>query len=180
MSTTAKPGSSTEPWLDPDVEAFVRIYDAWKQTSGRLLKRLWREKGLTERRLFILAMVQRGESRPSHLIEALDVLPSTITFETDKLVKAGLITREALPSDRRVVRLLPTAEGVAVYREMVEVLNGYLRPRIAALAPGELAAYLRVGQAVIGWTLPAELNPDESGRFSEASPPRASRAGPKT
>ncbi len=178
MPKSAKPDSPTDAWFDPEVEAFMRIYDTWQRTSGRLLKRLWREKGLTERRLLILAMVRRGANRPSHLIELLDVLPSTVTFETDKLVGAGLLSREPLQSDRRVVQLSLTPDGEAVHREMVMVLNGYLRPRIADLAPGELAEFLRIGRNVIG----ATPRPVATGGIAASTEPSAStaRAGPKT
>jgi len=128
--------------LDPDIIAVMRLGSDLQRASSRHLKSLWREKGLTERGLFILALVNAGLDRPSRLIEYFDVLPSTITFETEKLVSAGLLVREALPTDRRVVQLSLTEQGQAVHREMADSLNAFLRPRLRQLAPGELAQFL--------------------------------------
>lgn len=128
--------------LDPDIIAVMRLSADLQRASSRHLKSLWREKGLTERGLFILALVNAGLDRPSRLIEYFDVLPSTITFETEKLVTAGLLVRESLPTDRRVVQLSLTKQGQAVHREMADSLNAFLRPRLRQLAPGELAQFL--------------------------------------
>lgn len=128
--------------LDPDIIAVMRLGADLQRASSRHLKSLWREKGLTERGLFILALVNAGLDRPSRLIEYFDVLPSTITFETEKLVTAGLIVRESLPSDRRVVQLSLTEQGKALHREMADSLNAFLRPRLRQLEPGELEAFL--------------------------------------
>lgn len=128
--------------LDPDIIAVMRLGADLQRASSRHLKSLWREKGLTERGLFILALVNAGLDRPSRLIEYFDVLPSTITFETEKLVTAGLMVRESLPTDRRVVQLSLTEQGKVLYREMADSLNAFLRPRLRQLAPGELAQFL--------------------------------------
>jgi DNA-binding MarR family transcriptional regulator len=135
--------------LDPDIIAVMRLGADLQRASSRHMKSLWREKGLTERGLFILALVNAGLDRPSRLIEYFDVLPSTITFETEKLVTAGLLVRESLPTDRRVVQLSLTEQGKAVYREMADTLNGFLRPRLRQLAPGELASFLATFSKIV-------------------------------
>src|SRR5689334_5090073 len=77
--------------LDADVTDVMRLSADLQRSSARSLKGVWRERGLSERGLYILELVGAGLDRPSRLIEYFDVLPSTITFETDKLVAAGLI-----------------------------------------------------------------------------------------
>lgn len=162
--------------LDPDIIAVMRLGADLQRASSRHLKSLWREKGLTERGLFILALVNAGLDRPSRLIEYFDVLPSTITFETEKLVAAGLIVRETLPTDRRVVQLSLTEQGKAMHREMADSLNAFLRPRLRALAPGELAAFLETFGKIVE-PIPPVGREAEGGEANEAAArPKARRA----
>ena len=161
--------------LDPDIIAVMRLGADLQRASSRHMKGLWREKGLTERGLFILALVNAGLDRPSRLIEYFDVLPSTITFETEKLVTAGLLVRESLPSDRRVVQLSLTEQGKAVHREMADTLNRFLRPRLRQLAPGELAAFLATFSKIVE---PIPLRGEDPADAEEAAPaPARAKAG---
>lgn len=136
--------------LDADVIDVMRLSADLQRGTARSLKGVWREKGLTERGIYILELVNAGLDRPSKLIEYFDVLPSTITFETDKLVAAGLIRREALPTDRRVVQLSLTEEGVAVHRETTEAVNSFLKPRLAALSRAELETFVTTFRKIVG------------------------------
>lgn len=136
--------------LDADVTEVMRLSADLQRGSARSLKGVWREKGLSERGLYILELVNAGLDRPSKLIEYFDVLPSTITFETDKLVAAGLITREALPTDRRVVQLSLTDEGRAVHRATTQAVNAFLKPRLSALSRTELEAFVATFRKIVG------------------------------
>lgn len=162
--------------LDDDVTAVMRLSSDLQRGSSRSLKGVWRERGLSERGIYILELVNAGLDRPSRLIEYFDVLPSTITFETDKLVAAGLISRESLPTDRRVVQLSLTDEGEAVHRETTEVVNGFLKPRLAALPREELEAFVATFRKIVGTLPPASVAREEE---NEAAPrrPRKSASG---
>jgi DNA-binding MarR family transcriptional regulator len=157
-----KAPADPEEKLDPQVTAVMRLGADLQRASSRHLKSLWREKGLTERGLFILELVRAGLDRPSKLIEYFDVLPSTITFETEKLVSAGLLTREALPSDRRVVQLSLTESGEDVHRETTTAVNAFLRPRLAALDAGELETFLGIFRKIVQPIPPAKPSEAES------------------
>ncbi|CAN7274936.1 winged helix DNA-binding protein [Phenylobacterium sp. LjRoot225] len=146
---TVKASEGAEVRLDPQIIAVMRMTADMQRASSRHLKSLWRQKGLTERGLFILELVNSGLDRPSKLIEYFDVLPSTITFETEKLVSAGLLNRESLPTDRRVVQLSLTEKGHEVHRETTKMLNAFLLPRLNALAPGELETFLTIFQKIV-------------------------------
>lgn len=158
--------------LDVDVTTVMRLCSDLQRGSSRSLKGVWRERGLSERGIFILELVNAGLDRPSRLIEYFDVLPSTITFETDKLVAAGLISRESLPTDRRVVQLSLTEEGEAVHRETTEVVNGFLKPRLAALPREELEAFVATFRKIVGTLPPPSVVRDEE---NEPAPPRRPR-----
>ena len=129
--------SGARPRLDPEVADLMRMAANLQRATGRELRDFWRTRKLSERGLYILELVDAGLDRPSRLIEYFDVLPSTITFETDKLVAAGLLTREADPADRRAVRLTLTAAGRAVHAETTDAINALLRPRLATLAAAD-------------------------------------------
>jgi DNA-binding MarR family transcriptional regulator len=127
----------------------MRLSADLQRATGRRLRHLWRRRKLTERGLYILELVQAGLDRPSRLIEYFDVLPSTITFETDKLVAAGLMLRQPDPQDRRVVRLRLTPAGRTVHRETTQAINSVLRPRLDALHPDELKQLLALFHKVV-------------------------------
>lgn len=147
------------PALDPDVTDLMALSANLQRATSRRMRHLWRTRKLSERGLFILELVNAGLDRPSRLIEYFDVLPSTITFETDKLVGAGLLVRESVPDDRRVVRLRLTEEGRAVHRDTTEAINAVLRPRLDALTPDEAASFLATFHKIID-PLSAEMKRD--------------------
>lgn len=161
--------------LDADVIDVMRLSADLQRASSRSLKGVWRERGLSERGIYILELVNAGLDRPSKLIEYFDVLPSTITFETDKLVAAGLITREALPTDRRVVQLSLTEEGRAVHRSTTQTVNAFLKPRLEALSRAELEAFVATFRKIVG-VIP-KVGHDEDEKAPPARRPRKAAAG---
>jgi DNA-binding MarR family transcriptional regulator len=165
--------SAEQVQLDVDVTEVMRLASDLQRSSSRNLKGVWRERGLSERGIFILELVNAGLDRPSKLIEYFDVLPSTITFETDKLVAAGLLTRESLPTDRRVVQLSLTEAGVALHLETTETLNAFLRPRLAALPRQELESFVATFKKIVGAVPPSTVLRDED---KEPAPRRPRKA----
>ncbi len=146
------------PVLDPAVAALVTLSANVQRACTRQLRGLWREKKISERGLYVLELVNAGLDRPSRLIEYFEVLPSTITFETDKLVSAGLLTREADPGDRRVVRLKLTAAGLAAHAEATEAINAVLRPRLAALSDEEQARFFALFHEILDPLFPPRMS----------------------
>lgn len=163
--------------LDVDVTTVMRLSADLQRGSSRHLKGVWRERGLSERGIYILELVNAGLDRPSRLIEYFDVLPSTITFETDKLVAAGLIVRESLPTDRRVVQLSLTEEGLAVHRETTEVVNAFLKPRLAALPREELEAFVATFRKIVGTVPPASVVREEEKEPASRRPRKSASGG---
>ena len=161
------------PRLDPDVTALMTLSANLQRATARELRDLWRKKKLSERGLYILELVNAGLDRPSRLIEYFNVLPSTITFETDKLVTAGLMVREVLPSDRRVVRLRLTDRGRAVHRETTMALNALLRPRIDQLTREELQTLLALFRRIVEPLTP----PPPRAEAEPEAPPKRRRGG---
>jgi len=130
--------SPREANLDPDIEALLIAATDVQRMLNRQLKGVWRKHSLSERGLHIINLVRMGLNRPSHLIRYFDVLPSTITADTEKLVGAGLIERHPDPADRRVTQLGLTSRGRAVRAEALALLNATIRARLAQVPPEDL------------------------------------------
>lgn len=78
------------------------------------------------------------EATPAQLAEVTGVTRAAMTSRLDRLVKAGLVTREEEPRDRRRVMIRPTAAGRAAWNE--HIFAGMARDQrmLSALDPDEL------------------------------------------
>lgn len=66
----------------------------------------------------LVVLETRGPLKPTALAEYLAVNPSTATRMVDRLVVAGLVSREANPSSRRELLVRLTETGSAAVREV--------------------------------------------------------------
>ena len=86
---------------------------AWRQALDRKLRYL----GVSQASWLTIAMAAKA-SEPlsqSELADRLGVEGATMVAMVDRLVKAGLVTREPSATDRRVKRIILTEAGNAVY-----------------------------------------------------------------
>jgi DNA-binding MarR family transcriptional regulator len=117
--------------------------------SIRLLRMLRREDpqgGLTGPRLAALSvLVFGGPMSLADLAAAEQVSAPTMSRFVEALVKQGLVTREADPSNRRMVRIAATAEGVRLLEAGRERRVRALTRRLERLADSERRA---LGRAV--------------------------------
>jgi DNA-binding MarR family transcriptional regulator len=147
--------------LDLDIEGLLVAASDVRRIWNRELKEFLRERKLSERGLNIIYVVNAGLNRPGLLIDYLDVLPSTVTVEIEKLVAAGLIERRAVPTDRRVTELVLTDQGQAVRRDSIERVNRAFRPRLDHVAAEDLRACVTTLRQVIQPFEPETPTPDE-------------------
>ncbi|MEV1331458.1 MarR family transcriptional regulator [Micromonospora costi] len=71
--------------------------------------------------LRVLSLINaRPATNVNRLAELLDVVPSSASRLCDRLEAMGLLRRAADPRDRREVRLLPTAAGENLLRDLAE------------------------------------------------------------
>src|SRR5215475_1144319 len=101
------------------VEIFLSLMQALKgrQTEDKP----WLSLDLTMAQLKTLMIVLQTGGVPSRgLAERLSIGPSAVTPLVDQLVDQKLVTREADPSDRRIVLIRPTARAIALRRRLVE------------------------------------------------------------
>jgi DNA-binding MarR family transcriptional regulator len=139
---------SREIDLHPQVLSLLRLLSILQSELEKAVKSLLVDKGLSERSLFIMAMIDLGANRPSMLIEFFDVKASTMTFEVNKLVESGLVTREIFAQDRRFILLALTAEGRRIHKQMTDQINDFMTPRVKALKTSELQTFIDIGYKI--------------------------------
>jgi DNA-binding MarR family transcriptional regulator len=148
-SARSKTPAHKDVRLDDDIEKLlVATTDAHRMIRHEL-RRLSRHHKLSERSLNIITMVNAGLNRPSMLINYFEVLPSTITSETDRLVAAGLLERHAHPTDRRISMLALTVRGHKVREEALAVLNQTFRSRLDKVSAKNLQVCIDTLHAIM-------------------------------
>jgi DNA-binding MarR family transcriptional regulator len=128
--------------LGEDVQALVHaIYDMDKLLRAGV-RDLEKKYSISSRGLHILGLISLGFNRPNQLVQQLSVLPSVVTFETDKLENAKLIRREHDKQDRRAIILSLTQKGDGVRNQAVARTRELLRARIERISPARFQGLL--------------------------------------
>jgi DNA-binding MarR family transcriptional regulator len=107
----------------------------------RLARRLRQQsgEGLTPSQTSALASIDRhGGLSPSDLAAVEQIRRPTATRILAGLIDAGLITREADTSDRRIARVRITPEGAATLKRGRSRKNAYLARRLEGLDEEEM------------------------------------------
>ena len=87
-------------------------------------KRLARETGLTAPQLLVLQSVARtGRAKPGEIARQVHLSGATITSIVDRLVRAGLVSRERSAEDKRSVDVVLTDAGQASVETAPELLQ---------------------------------------------------------
>jgi MarR family transcriptional regulator, transcriptional regulator for hemolysin len=89
---------------------------SWRQAVDRRLKYL----GVSQASWMTIAIAAKANSplSQSELADRLGVEGATMVSMVDRLVKAGLVVREASATDRRIKRVVLTPAGLAVYEKV--------------------------------------------------------------
>lgn len=114
---------------------------------------------ISERALGIIFLVHAGLDRPGLLHEYLNVLPSTITSDIDKLIAAGLLRRTPSEADRRMTRIAVTRRGAAVQQKSLRALHDFFRAKVAGVALDELQACIATLRKLSGVSQSPVPNP---------------------
>ncbi len=110
-------------------------------SSERLLR-----EGVSMAQVHIMFTVQRhGDMTMSRLADVLNVSDSNATGLVDRLEERGLVVRDRVPEDRRVVVVRTTAAGERLLREVDALSDEILRSVLDKLDAAQL---LGVGVAV--------------------------------
>jgi MarR family transcriptional regulator, transcriptional regulator for hemolysin len=89
---------------------------SWRQAVDRKLKYL----GVSQASWMTIAIAAKARSplSQSELADKLGVEGATMVAMIDRLVKAGLVNREASTTDRRVKRIVLTPGGMKIYEKV--------------------------------------------------------------
>lgn len=116
--------------LENLVSRYAEVYALLMRTADRRMA----ERGASlARTKLLLCLNKRGPLRGTDIADILSQSPRTITEAVDGLEKAGLVQREADPTDRRAKLVRITAEGAdavdktePLRRELIEQTFGVL------------------------------------------------------
>ncbi len=140
---TRRARAEDDAGLDPELELFFQSINRLRLITRDSLRDLSQDYSLSERGLHILGLVYVGLDQPGKLVKYLGVPPSSITFETDKLVAARLLIRLPNPTDRRGIRLSLTDQGRDVHRQAIKEVTDVLKPRFDAIPEGKREDFVR-------------------------------------
>lgn len=145
---------------------------AWGMLVGVLFshRRLWIEagqaEGLTPPQAMALMRVRAED--PLSLGELARDIRCDASYATnlaDRLEERGLVERRVSGSDRRVKELVPTAEGLAAQRRLVDAFTA-APPGVAELSDEDQATLLRISRS-----LAAHVDPESAAAIGLHLPP---------
>lgn len=112
-------------------------------SSGAMVTRLCEGRyGITRREWRLIALLAaHGAMSPSELAQRAHLERARISRHVTELVQKKLMRRVALAEDRRRAEVDLTEEGRALYEDLFPRSVGFNNEVLAALAPGELAAF---------------------------------------
>jgi DNA-binding MarR family transcriptional regulator len=131
---TGRPPSTS---TDAAVDGVLAASKALVGVAARSLAALGDDE-LTLAQYRVLLLVVEGRARaPGDLATLLEVHPSNATRVVDRLVAKGLLERDAMEGDRRVVSLAATPSGRATVGRVLRHRRRIIEESLADLGPGE-------------------------------------------
>lgn len=122
MRTRPKPISREAAWLDLDAFLPYQMLVATERMSHLFARRYAAEFGITIPESRVLTVIARYAPLSSREIcDRTMIGKSQVSVAVSRLVAAGLLTREADPSDGRLLSLCLSLPGEALYRRLVPV-----------------------------------------------------------
>jgi DNA-binding MarR family transcriptional regulator len=128
--------------MDERVQRIQRILDCsevliQKTNPGR--DRAWLNVDLTMPQLKTLICVRKKNGATSgQIASTLGVALSTITGIVDRLAEQNLVRRHEDPRDRRITRVLPTAQGQQLVDDLLQFRNEMITAILSRLTSDQL------------------------------------------
>jgi len=109
---------------------------SWRQAVDRRLKYL----GVSQASWMTIAIAAKARSplSQSELADKLAVEGATMVAMIDRLVKAGLVKREASTTDRRIKRVVLTPAGLKIYEKVRSEAAALRKELLANIDPKKL------------------------------------------
>jgi DNA-binding MarR family transcriptional regulator len=129
-------------------QSVLDVFLAFREADMDLWRRAGNALDLTTNGMLALAVILRSHSRgaPARQVDvrtALQLSAAGASSIVDALVKAGLVRREPLESDRRAVLLVPAYAGGPVEEEVARADRVFM-DLLAAESPESIAAFARI------------------------------------
>ena len=143
-------GAPAEPAdRDAIIAELVGEMTSWSPKDRMQVFRSWLKGSLSLIHLHVLTVLEMGGPLPmSRLADTLDVSVASATGIVSRMEERSLVEREHDDEDRRVVLVIPTETGLAVFRDMMEQRREHLVGLLSRLDDGDLQAFLRGLRAV--------------------------------
>lgn len=111
---------------------------SWRQAVDRRLKYL----GVSQASWMTIAFAAKAGTplSQSELADRLGVEGATMVAMVDRLVKAGMVMREASTTDRRIKRVVLTSAGLQIYEKVKAEATALRRELLANTDPKKLLA----------------------------------------
>ncbi len=121
---------------------------AWRQAVDKRLKYL----GVSQASWMTIAVAAKARwpLSQSELADRLAVEGATMVAMIDRLVKAGLVTREPSTTDRRVKRILLTDAGNLLYDKVKAEAAAFRKELLADIDPRKLLAATELLESLEG------------------------------
>jgi MarR family transcriptional regulator, transcriptional regulator for hemolysin len=121
---------------------------SWRQAVDRRLKFL----GVSQASWMTIALAAKAHwpLSQSELADRLAVEGATMVAMIDRLVKAGLVVREASTTDRRVKHVVLTPAGIDIYEKVRAEAAALRRELLANIEPQKLRAATEILEALQG------------------------------
>jgi len=131
------------------ISELVEQMTSWSPRERMSAFRSWLKGSLSLIHLHVLTVLEAdGPLAMSKLAETLDVSVASATGIVSRMEERQLVEREHDREDRRVVLVIPTETGAAVFRTMTEHRRDQLRLLLGRLTDPELSALLTGLRAV--------------------------------
>lgn len=100
---------------------------------------------LTLPQFVILDILNRlGESKMTDLAHALNVTTAAMTGSIGRLVRDGYVRRESDPADRRIIKVMVTARGVKLVKDVQEKRRKLVMEMFSKISQEEREEYIKI------------------------------------
>jgi DNA-binding MarR family transcriptional regulator len=131
------------------ISELVDEMTSWSPRERMSAFRSWLKGSLSLIHLHVISVLEADGPIPmSRLADTLDVSVASATGIVSRMEERHLVEREHDLEDRRVVLVIPTERGLAVFRTMAEHRRDRLRALLDRLKDDELGALLTGLRAV--------------------------------
>lgn len=140
---------STPAGREAVIVELVGEMTSWSPKDRMQVFRSWLKGSLSLIHLHVLTVLEAGGPLPmSRLADTLDVSVASATGIVSRMEERNLVEREHDREDRRVVLVVPTATGLAVFQDMMLQRREHLSELLRRLSDEELQGFLTGLRAV--------------------------------